>query len=462
MKIFIWNSHWATLGGGEVYSAILAKTLYKKGFSVILLGNQDASIMDLVCTRLGIDIRNLPYFKISHENEIHGLLSHEDLFINASFGSKFTPNIEKSIYICHFPQQQKIANLFAKILEPRPQIEVRGVFQNKSSFIFGETLLFGSGFVNFKFIAKISIECVQGSVYLEERNGEKRTLNRGEIFEYSGSNTIKVRHMNGISSVTRITSDWQEKLTTEFLARTHTRLTFAAKYKQIWSNSQFTQEHLLSRWKRESYIVYPPIPQHIVSKKEKKQNQIISIGRFVDPAKGHSKNQFELLKAFERLCSESSKEWHLYMIGGVDNRNRNYYHKVMQRAAKSGLTISVIPDCPDELKIELLSTSKFFWHGAGLKVHPRKPERMEHFGISVVEAILNKCIPLVHINGGPSEIVRHRELLTYSSVFELATKTLSLDQQDNRELMANLLSDSTEFLDFEKTVLMRIGEVSNT
>ena len=47
-----------------------------------------------------------------------------------------------------------------------------------------------------------------------------------------------------------------------------------------------------------------------------------------------------------------------------------------------------------------------YWHGTGLGADPEtEPEKFEHFGISVVEAMAAGCLPLVLAGGGPAEIV---------------------------------------------------------
>ena len=57
---------------------------------------------------------------------------------------------------------------------------------------------------------------------------------------------------------------------------------------------------------------------------------------------------------------------------------------------------------------EVLAGASIFWHGAGFDEDPRThPERFEHFGIAVVEAMAAGAVPIVFGAAGPAEIVRH-------------------------------------------------------
>ena len=55
------------------------------------------------------------------------------------------------------------------------------------------------------------------------------------------------------------------------------------------------------------------------------------------------------------------------------------------------------------------------------------PEKCEHFGISIVEAMAAGCVPFVVANGGPPEFVIEGETgFQYSNVSELVAKTRAL------------------------------------
>ena len=63
-----------------------------------------------------------------------------------------------------------------------------------------------------------------------------------------------------------------------------------------------------------------------------------------------------------------------------------------------------------------------------------KPEAVEHFGITIIEAINADCVPLVFDAGGPSEIVsKSKTGLTYRSVDEAAALLVQLINPDSRD-----------------------------
>jgi len=77
---------------------------------------------------------------------------------------------------------------------------------------------------------------------------------------------------------------------------------------------------------------------------------------------------------------------------------------------------------------KLYSQAALFWSAAGFGIDEHKePQKAEHFGISVVEAMAFLSVPLVYRAGGHKEIVEHlksgvlwstqNDLLSYTSLF---------------------------------------------
>ena len=63
-------------------------------------------------------------------------------------------------------------------------------------------------------------------------------------------------------------------------------------------------------------------------------------------------------------------------------------------------------DVPRDELLELYSRASLFWHAAGHGQDDRRhPERLEHFGITTVEAMAHGAVPLVFPAGGPAEVV---------------------------------------------------------
>jgi glycosyltransferase involved in cell wall biosynthesis len=58
--------------------------------------------------------------------------------------------------------------------------------------------------------------------------------------------------------------------------------------------------------------------------------------------------------------------------------------------------------------VNALAEAMVYWHAAGYgEPADSHPERMEHFGISTVEAMAAGCVPVVINRGGQPEIVEH-------------------------------------------------------
>ena len=183
-----------------------------------------------------------------------------------------------------------------------------------------------------------------------------------------------------------------------------TRVEFVPSYTRYLANSQFTASWVERLWGRPSDVLYPPVRPSVQS--GEKALLILVLGRFFDPSFGHSKKQHELLATFRDLHrSGRLPGWRLAIVGGCDAANRDYALAV-KRAAR-GLPVEVHVNAPGTVVERLLGEATLYWHGSGLgEDAERHPERFEHFGISVVEAMAAGAVPLVFGAAGPGEIVQ--------------------------------------------------------
>lgn len=177
-------------------------------------------------------------------------------------------------------------------------------------------------------------------------------------------------------------------------------------YTTFMATSTYTQSWIKKIWKRESEVVHPPVRTRATP--TTKVHEICSIGRFFDSSLGHSKKQLEMLAAFSDMARsrEGAGDWRMSLIGGADSPSRDYVLRL--RRAAQGLPIDVHVNAPRKLVDDTLSRSSIYWHASGYAEDEHNhPERFEHFGISVVEAMAAGAVPLVFGAGGPAEIVRH-------------------------------------------------------
>jgi len=173
------------------------------------------------------------------------------------------------------------------------------------------------------------------------------------------------------------------------------------------TNSFFTKSVIEESWNTKINVVHQPMismdelsltPTQLV----RKEKIILSVGRFFSHL--HSKRQDILVQLFQQLQKQSSiaREWQLVLIGAVEDEE--FAQKVSELA--QGLPIHILHDVS---RTELLSWYKkasIYWHAAGFEVDQTlHPEKVEHFGISTLEAMAACCAPIVINKGGQPEIL---------------------------------------------------------
>lgn len=212
--------------------------------------------------------------------------------------------------------------------------------------------------------------------------------------------------------------------------------------KRIVYNSNFTRnivERNLLHMK--GFVLYPPIDtaQFKVGKKDK---LILSVARFASPS--HSKRQDILVDAFRQLSSKT-KDYTLILAGG--QRGDTTQLKELEKQAK-GLRVEIIANPEFDQLCQLYSKAEFFWHAAGFGIDETKePEKVEHFGMSTVEAMSAGCVPVVIAKGGQKEIITPESGVLVDTPEEMASSTLSLinDQDKRKHLSASAITRAEDF-----------------
>jgi glycosyltransferase involved in cell wall biosynthesis len=204
-------------------------------------------------------------------------------------------------------------------------------------------------------------------------------------------------------------------------------------------------------------ILYPPIDVESF-KPGKKENLILSVARFDSPS--HAKRQDVLIEAFTKL-HQVNQDYKLVLAGGVMGEGGESYLNSLKKQA-NGLPVSFVVNSDFGQLKKLYAKAKIFWHAAGYGIDERlEPEKVEHFGMTTVEAMAAGVVPVVIDKGGQREIITGDTGYLCESVDEIVASTLSLlNSPEKLRLMSeNTIKRSSEFSSdrFNKEVREIIG-----
>ncbi len=234
-------------------------------------------------------------------------------------------------------------------------------------------------------------------------------------------------------------------------------------YDAIVSNGSYTSSWIVKKWKlAPTHLLHPPVDMYNPrSNVQNKKNIILSVARFEVSG---SKKQIEMAKAFANMVHENEilmQDWTFVLAGGTLPKNP-YFDKVKRIVDSLRCNIELRPDVKyEELRI-LYRDAAIFWHACGLK--EKDPHRVEHFGMTTVEAMQNFCAPVVIDGGGQREIVEHNiSGFRFKTVTQLQeyTKTLISNIELRYEMAKNAYERSHNFnMDVFKAKLEKIfGEI---
>ncbi|MBA3943696.1 MAG: glycosyltransferase [Herpetosiphonaceae bacterium] len=222
---------------------------------------------------------------------------------------------------------------------------------------------------------------------------------------------------------------WQRTMSADQLvAQSGPTAAVLQRYQLILANSHFTQRWIERRWGLTSQVLYPPV-EFVPPTGIAKQRLIISVGRFFPG--GHAKNHAVLIAAWQQLQARGTGDWRLVIVGGLDTTepsHRQYFEDLQARIESASVTLA--PNLPaDELR-RFYAEASLYWHAGGYGIDAeQQPELVEHFGITVAQALAAGAVPLVYSVGGPTEIVRNGvDGRHWQTVDELVAATYALMQ----------------------------------
>lgn len=226
---------------------------------------------------------------------------------------------------------------------------------------------------------------------------------------------------------------------------------------KIICNSLFTKKIIDKEYGVESIVVYPPVDTMVI-KPKRKENLILFVGRFSQILQ--NKGQDVLIKAFKRMFDGGLTDWKLILAGGVEVGVGDYIESLQNLA--DGYPIEIIKSPDYKTLKDLYGRAKFFWSASGFGENEEKnPEKVEHFGITVVEAMVGGAVPIIYNAGGHKEIVTSGiNGFLWETANELVKKTqnLIISPKLLRDIELNAKESAQNYskFNFEKNILSYI------
>jgi glycosyltransferase involved in cell wall biosynthesis len=406
VKAFLYNNHWQTFGGGELYLIEVGISLQTMGIETILCGS---GLNKFYLDKAAILFkRKLSKFKVLEKEESwRNEIKADDIFINGCYGSTLPAPTENSVLIVHYPYTRMPSFLVRKANLSPLFIDLEGNIR-----------------VPFKRILNTS-QAGRLIGFLNEDNQNSKTTD-GK----SGVNLLEVMKPNPSQLFLKKYS------------------AFKNSYRQVWCNSEFIKQITNKKWNISAEVVYPPCGnlRSFGNKTKKIANNfhIVCVGRFVHPwSRGHTKRQDLMLKEFVKLQKTLGTECKLTLIGSISSSYLDQlFLKSLIRKSRN-LNVQIYPGLSAELKEKIMDEATFLWHGAGLRT--RKTRKQEHFGMAIVEAMVAGLIPIVSDNAGPAEILDKFPRLRAQRTSDFAKITQTLSGDEIRSLRNSLQKEADLF-----------------
>ncbi len=201
---------------------------------------------------------------------------------------------------------------------------------------------------------------------------------------------------------------------------------------KVICNSNFTKDFVDKKLGTKSIVVYPPSSVYFNDSKIKKENIILTVGRFgLLPNGGYFKKQDFMINTFKEMIDKGLKNWKLVIVVSYIEKYKEELEK-LKKTAKN-YPIEFIENSSFDNLSKIYQKAKIYWHASGFNEDLKKnPERAEHFGISTVEAMSSKAVPVVINAGGQKEIVDNKENgFLWDTKDELIKKTLEIIKDDD-------------------------------
>ena len=179
------------------------------------------------------------------------------------------------------------------------------------------------------------------------------------------------------------------------------------KVTDVICNSKFTKKYIDKKFNIESTVIYPPCgntekPNEYT---DNKQNLVITVGRYNPLSEGKSFKKHEvLIETWKKLIDNGLKNWKFIIATSYLDEHKKQVDELEKQIEK--YPIEIVRHASFTEITQLYQKAKIYWHASGFGENiDQHPERTEHFGITVVEAMQYGVIPIVFNAGGTPEII---------------------------------------------------------
>lgn len=480
MKIAVFDKWLNTLGGGEKVASVMAESLAKAGHEVHLISNFEVDKQE-ISEKMGVDLSKVnmtPWFERSYAKLLPKTKEY-DIFVNVSFLDHTPSAAKKSVYYVHFPtpikknllgfiKYEKVLPFLRKFLLI-PEVfsglkPIEDVYTRGGKWLGEEnTIVFSNTPDSFEITLRIYVEKLteetMDSVSFDSPNAEVKVEDKYIdhhfnilVFKVSISGAksepalkividddFRFNALGLVSMTVRNMRFFVWNLLKRFLPEYEMALYGSSDYEVaeglddydlFLANSHFTRYWIDRYWDKEATILYPPVDVEEF-KPGKKEKIILNVGRFF--VGGHSKRQDVLLSAFKQMVDEKQIDnaWELHFVGGVagGQDHSDYLKDLKEKASGYPVHFHLFASF-EELK-DLYSRAKIYWHATGYGADEKKePIKLEHFGITPIEAMAAGDVPLVYDAGGLKEVVDKKSGYRWKSISELKKLTVQIINDD--------------------------------
>lgn len=495
MKVVIYDKWLHSLGGGEVVACNIARILKDEGHEVLFISGKVVAV-DVIYNQLKIDLKDIEFATVwNDEIVLKKLTKNKDLFINISFLDYSIGFAKKNIYYVNFPT--KIYNNFTGMLNSRlvipllsrlikpveflSKIEAPVVLARKPAYLLKSNNKFAlsnltpdrpqeasfkihlsnfykSFLENFKVLfdnAQVIDKVIRIShqdnaieftiKFIPQSLTAYLNLNFQKLSGYHSMQEEKVYLFYPKIYLSKLHNPLLDNFMQRVINRFRAGIFINASerlntYQEVITYSYFGWKWIKKYWRRDAKVIAPPVD--LLFKKNrvgrfKKNNWICSVGRFF--TLGHGKKQEILIEAFKKLCDKNKKKWELHLVGGLgDEPSSIEFFQYLKNKSKGYPVFFHVNVSRQEVEKVYLQ-SKIYWHATGFGEDENyQPIRFEHFGISPIEALSAKCIPLLFNGGGLREVIgalnldKQRHL--FNTIEDLVSNTIYFQNKRNRIL----------------------------